>query len=76
MQAEMYSCIKGHASPRFHQALGSARTKGWVAYRRFFTSRTATTVQVLWLDDLVSVARFIADCFDCFQSGGHPHIQP
>jgi hypothetical protein len=28
------------------------------------TSRTDTVVQFLWHDDLVSVARFIADCFD------------
>jgi hypothetical protein len=25
-----------------------------------------------WQDDLLSVARFIADCFDHFQSGGDP----
>jgi hypothetical protein len=29
-------------------------------------------LQFLWQDDLVSVARFIADCFDHFQSGGDP----
>jgi hypothetical protein len=29
-------------------------------------------VQFLWQDDLLSVARFIADCFDHFQSGGNP----
>jgi hypothetical protein len=34
-----------------------------------FTSRTDTMVQFLWQDDLLSVARFIADCFDHFQSG-------
>jgi hypothetical protein len=27
---------------------------------------------VYWQDDLVSVARFIADCFDHFQSGADP----
>jgi hypothetical protein len=27
-------------------------------------------VQLLWQEDLVSVARFIAGCFDHFQSGG------
>ncbi len=26
----------------------------------------------LWQDDLLSVVRFIADCFDHFQSGGDP----
>ncbi len=31
-----------------------------------------TKVQFLWQDDLVSVARFIADYFDHFQSGGDP----
>jgi hypothetical protein len=41
-------------------------------YRHFFTSRTDTMVQFLWQDDLLSVARFIADCFDHFQSGGAP----
>jgi hypothetical protein len=39
-------------------------------YRHLFTSRTHTIVQFLWQDDLLSVARFIADCFDHFQSGG------
>jgi hypothetical protein len=38
-----------------------------------FISRTDTImVQFLWQDDLVSVARFIADCFDHFQSGDDP----
>jgi hypothetical protein len=41
-------------------------------YRHLFTSRTDTMVQFLWQDDLISVARFIADCFDDFQSGGYP----
>jgi hypothetical protein len=41
-------------------------------YRHLFTSRTDTMVQFLWQDDLLSVARFIADCFDHFQSGGDP----
>ncbi len=39
-------------------------------YRHLFTSRTGTMVQFLWQDDLVSVARFIADCFDHFQGAG------
>jgi hypothetical protein len=29
-------------------------------------------VQILWQDDLVSVARFIADCIDHLQTGGDP----
>jgi hypothetical protein len=29
-------------------------------------------VQFLWQDDLVSVAGFIADCFNHFQSAGDP----
>ncbi len=37
-----------------------------------FTSRTDTMVQFLWRDDMLSVARFMADCFDHFQSGGDP----
>jgi hypothetical protein len=41
-------------------------------YRHLFTSRRDTMVQFLWQDDLLSVARFIADCFDHFQSGGDP----
>ncbi len=41
-------------------------------YRHLFTSRTDTMVQFLWQDDLLAVARFIADCFDHFQSGGDP----
>jgi hypothetical protein len=41
-------------------------------YRHLFTSRTDTMAQFLWQDDLLSVARFIADCFDHFQSGGDP----
>jgi hypothetical protein len=35
-----------------------------------------TMVQFLWQDGLVSVAHFVADCFDHFQGGGDPSIQP
>jgi hypothetical protein len=34
--------------------------------------RQTQMVQFLWQDYLLSVARFIADCFDHFQSGGDP----
>jgi hypothetical protein len=41
-------------------------------YRHLFTSRMDTMVQFRWQDDLLSVARFIADCFKHSQSGGGP----
>jgi hypothetical protein len=41
-----------------------------------FCSVPGTLLATLFLlnfeDDLLSVARFIADCFDQFQSGGDP----
>ncbi len=39
---------------------------------RHLLTPTDTMVEFLWQDDLVSVARFIADCFDHFQSGDDP----
>jgi hypothetical protein len=36
------------------------------------SANAVALVQFLWQDDLLSVARFIADCFDHFQSGGDP----
>jgi hypothetical protein len=59
----------GRASPRVHVP---ALEHILLRYRQLFTSRTDTMVQFLWQDDLLSVARFIADCFDHFQSGGDP----
>jgi hypothetical protein len=39
----------------------------------FYTgSSKAFYLHLIWQDDLVCVARFIADCIDCFQSGGNP----
>jgi hypothetical protein len=68
------------ASPRIHmpkrihlQALENiCRTSGC---RRLLTPRADTIVRFLWQlqDDLVSVAHFMADCFDYFGSGGVPH---
>jgi hypothetical protein len=59
----------------FHQptpCLGMCTQPTDIRYRHLFTSRMDTMVQFLRQDDLVSLARFIADCFDHFQSGSGP----
>jgi hypothetical protein len=52
-----------------HDTQDDAHVDSWLD-----RERSERTVSVDWAeeDDLVSVARFIADCFDHFQSGGDP----
>jgi exonuclease III len=45
-------------------------------YRHLFGPRTFTMVQFLWQEDMVSVARFVTDCFDFLRSADSPSNQP
>ncbi len=44
-------------------------------YRHLFGPRTFTMVQFLWQEDMVSVARFVTDCFDFLRSADSPSSQ-
>jgi hypothetical protein len=45
-------------------------------YRHLCGPQTFTMVQFLWQEDMVSVARFVTDCFDFLRSAGSPSDQP